>query len=394
MFERYTEKARRTIFFARYEASQFGSPFIETEHLLLGVLRENRDLALRFLGGAAADNAPRVAIPPEVAEAEERIQSIVRRMEIAIAGQDFKEARSCSEEERREREILRQLRLTYNLQGTGDLSEGEIVAGIRRQIEANTTPREKVSTSVDLPLSNESKHVLSYAAEETERLNHRHIGTEHLLLGLLREEKCFAADILHERGLRLSQVREEIARSSPAEAGRTGFGFGRAGGTSRSGPRPEHLAGMSGWLSALQDAGRVLQLARNEAAQRHSPCIETTDLLLALLLEKEVTERFLCPAESVRKHKNLEPAPRRARVSAEELAFSEDCKLAFYFAIEEAAQLWQRTGPGHLLLGILRTESCAAAEILRDCGLTEAGIRAQLRPPPPSSDPEQGRSYV
>ncbi len=36
MFERYTEKARRVIFFARYEASQFGSPYIETEHLLLG----------------------------------------------------------------------------------------------------------------------------------------------------------------------------------------------------------------------------------------------------------------------------------------------------------------------------------------------------------------------
>ena len=37
MFERYTEKARRVIFFARYEASQFGSPYIETEHLLLGL---------------------------------------------------------------------------------------------------------------------------------------------------------------------------------------------------------------------------------------------------------------------------------------------------------------------------------------------------------------------
>ncbi len=34
MFERYTEKARRVIFFARYEASQFGSPYIETEHLV------------------------------------------------------------------------------------------------------------------------------------------------------------------------------------------------------------------------------------------------------------------------------------------------------------------------------------------------------------------------
>jgi Clp amino terminal domain, pathogenicity island component len=40
MFERYTEEARRSIFFARYEASRYGSPYIDTEHLLLGMLRE------------------------------------------------------------------------------------------------------------------------------------------------------------------------------------------------------------------------------------------------------------------------------------------------------------------------------------------------------------------
>ena len=73
---------------------------------------------------------------------------------------------------------------------------------------------EKVSTSVDLPLSHECKRVLAYAAEEAERLTHKHIGTEHLLLGLLREEKCFAAEILHERGLRLANVREEISRTT------------------------------------------------------------------------------------------------------------------------------------------------------------------------------------
>lgn len=142
MFERYTEKARRVIFFARYEASQFGSPYIETEHLLLGLLREDKALANRFLRSQAA------------------------------------------------------------------------IESIRKQIEAHTTVREKVSTSVDLPLSHECKRVLAYAAEEAERLSHKHIGTEHLLLGNLREEKSFAAEILHERGLRLAQVREEIARST------------------------------------------------------------------------------------------------------------------------------------------------------------------------------------
>ncbi len=141
MFERYTEKARRVIFFARYEASQFGSPYIETEHLLLGLLREDKALTNRFL------RSPHTSIE-----------------------------------------------------------------SIRKQIEGRTTVREKVSTSVDLPLSQECKRVLACAAEEAERLQHKHIGTEHLLLGLLREEKSFAAEILHERGLRLSTIREELGR--------------------------------------------------------------------------------------------------------------------------------------------------------------------------------------
>src|SRR5271156_6968686 len=146
MFERYTEKARRVIFFARYEASQFGSPYIETEHLLLGLLREDKALTNRFLRSHAS------------------------------------------------------------------------VESIRKQIEGHTTIREKVSTSVDLPLSNECKRVLAYAAEEAERLSHKHIGTEHLLLGLLREEKCFAAEILQERGLRLPAIREELQRTTQEKA--------------------------------------------------------------------------------------------------------------------------------------------------------------------------------
>lgn len=48
MFERYTEKARRVIFSARHEAIQFGSPFIDTEHLLLGILREDSAIANRL----------------------------------------------------------------------------------------------------------------------------------------------------------------------------------------------------------------------------------------------------------------------------------------------------------------------------------------------------------
>jgi ATP-dependent Clp protease ATP-binding subunit ClpC len=175
MFERYTEKARRVIFFARYEASQFGSPYIETEHLLLGLLREDKALANRFLRSQAN------------------------------------------------------------------------IESIRKQIEAQTTIREKVSTSVDLPLSHECKRVLAFAAEEAERLSHKHIGTEHLLLGLLREEKCFAAEILHDRGLRLTTVREEIARSTSEK---TTSRSPRSLAAERVQPRPDASAARRGARSA------------------------------------------------------------------------------------------------------------------------------------------------
>jgi ATP-dependent Clp protease ATP-binding subunit ClpC len=147
MFERYTEKARRVIFFARYEASQFGAPAIEPEHLLLGLMREDKTLTGRFF--------PRAQVSIE---------------------------------------------------------------SIRKEIEGRTLLREKISTSVELPLAPETKRVLAYAHEESDRLQHRHIGTEHLLLGLLREERSMAAEILYERGLRLNAVRDEIARQSGAEA--------------------------------------------------------------------------------------------------------------------------------------------------------------------------------
>ncbi len=54
MFERYTENARRVIFFARYEASAFGSPYIETEHIMLGMLRENKPMLTKAFGSVAA----------------------------------------------------------------------------------------------------------------------------------------------------------------------------------------------------------------------------------------------------------------------------------------------------------------------------------------------------
>ena len=149
MFERYTESARRVIFFARYEASGFGSTTIEAEHLLLGLMREDKDL--------------------------------------------------------------------FNVRLRNS------VESIRAEIEGRTPRQTKTSTSTDLPLSNQCKRILGYAGEEASQLNHRNIGTEHLLLAILREEKCVAAEILFSRGLRFEAIREELANNAPRQESRSGF---------------------------------------------------------------------------------------------------------------------------------------------------------------------------
>jgi|ERR1017187_5416421 ATP-dependent Clp protease ATP-binding subunit ClpC len=145
MFERYVEKARRAIFFARYEASQAGSQWIETHHLLLGLLRENWDTFAPFL--QSRDRLPE----------------------------------------------------------------------IRKEIEQRFPHQPKVSVTVDLPLSHQSKRALAYAAEESERLGHAAIEPVHLVLGLLREPGA-VAEILAPYGMGLEALRAAAA-SAPAGTG-------------------------------------------------------------------------------------------------------------------------------------------------------------------------------
>ena len=140
MFERYTEMARRVIFFARYEASVAGAEAIEPEHLLLGISREDRPLLGRFLPNGKTS----------IDELRNRLCQAVKR--------------------------------------------------------------EPIPTSVEMPLSPESKRTLHFAHEESDRLRHRHIGPEHLLLGILREDSR-ASGTLFDFGVRLDDVRDALAQN-------------------------------------------------------------------------------------------------------------------------------------------------------------------------------------
>lgn len=85
---------------------------------------------------------------------------------------------------------------------------------IRGRVDHHLTRQPTTSTAIDLPLSGAARRVLKYAADEAERLANQHIGTEHLLLGLLDEKSCVAAKILLEAGADAAALRTYHAGES------------------------------------------------------------------------------------------------------------------------------------------------------------------------------------
>lgn len=81
---------------------------------------------------------------------------------------------------------------------------------VRREFEKIILPGPDVVAQAQLPQTPRVKRVLDFAIEESRNLNHNHIGTEHLLLGLLREDECVATQVLMNLGLHVSKVRDEV----------------------------------------------------------------------------------------------------------------------------------------------------------------------------------------
>ena len=87
---------------------------------------------------------------------------------------------------------------------------------IRAEIERRITRGERISTSVEIPLTAECKKVLTRAAETSERLGHRLVEPEHILIGVLRVEASLAAQILTARGVKPEPIQEQLAKAPSA----------------------------------------------------------------------------------------------------------------------------------------------------------------------------------
>jgi len=145
MWQRFTERARKVVFFAQEEAGRLGENYVSTEHLLLGLVRESDSVAARILD--------RMGVSPA------RIRSEV------------------------ERQVTR---------GDGRIGQ-------------------------DMQLTPRAKRVIDLAYDEARNLNNNYIGTEHLLLGLIREGEGMAARVLQRLGVDLERTRREVMNLQDGE---------------------------------------------------------------------------------------------------------------------------------------------------------------------------------
>jgi ATP-dependent Clp protease ATP-binding subunit ClpC len=168
VFERFTERAKQVVVLAQDEARALKHNYIGTEHILLGLLREEEGLAARVLE----------SLDITVEEVRAQVKRLV---------------------------------------GQGD---EEIVTG-------------------QIPFTPRAKKVLELALREALSLGHNYIGTEHVLLGVVRENQGVAARILLDFDVDAETIRNEIIRMLP--------GYGGPG--LMQGAPVQHRAGRRGWTS-------------------------------------------------------------------------------------------------------------------------------------------------
>ncbi|HOX39147.1 MAG TPA: ATP-dependent Clp protease ATP-binding subunit [Candidatus Brocadiia bacterium] len=140
MLERFTHRARKVVDYARQEAQRLNHPYVSTEHILLGLVREGSGMAATVL-----------------------------------------------------------------------MRTGIELKRVRLEVEKLAPPGpEAVGVSGPPQTTASAKKVFSFAMEEARNMQHSYVGTEHLLLGLLRETKSIAAQVLLNLGLRIEDVRQEV----------------------------------------------------------------------------------------------------------------------------------------------------------------------------------------
>jgi len=230
---------------------------------------------------------------------------------------------------------------------------------LRLEVEKLVKSGPDMVTIGKLPQTPEAKKVIEYAIEEARLLNHNYVGTEHILLGLLRESEGIAAQALMNLGLKLEDVRQEVL----------------------------NLLGAGNMFEHFTDRSRkVMALANQEAQRLNHEYIDTEHILLGLIKEGSGIGATILKNRGVdiktlriEIGKRVEIKP--DRITMGKLPQTQGAKKVIEYAIEEKREMEKQLNrrldvdTKHILLGLLREGEGIAAQVLMNLGLQIEQVR-------------------
>jgi ATP-dependent Clp protease ATP-binding subunit ClpA len=367
MFERFSDRARKVMALANQEAQRFNHEYIGTEHILLGLVKEGTGVGAQVLKEKGVDL---LRVRAEVEKLVRRSPDILQLGKIPQTPRAKKVIEYAVEESRN---------LGHNYVGTehlllGLIRENEGVANrvltilgleldeVRKEVQRALNSGEEVSPE----LTDAARKVLAYANGEALRFNHEYIGTEHILLGLLREGSNLDAKALIRVGVDLARARAEIGKLV------------------RRGPdtNPE----LSG-LPQTPRAKKVVERAKEESKKLGHHYVGPEHLLLGLIgdddgVAAQVLTNLGVVLEDLRQEvlNGMGAGGERGNSQALPLPpLSPATHIVIYHASKEAKNLKHRSvGPEHILLGLIHDPDEPAAEALAKLGMDLDKLRAEL----------------
>jgi ATP-dependent Clp protease ATP-binding subunit ClpA len=223
-----TPRAKRVIDLAYDEARQLGNNHIGTEHFLLGLIRE---------GGTTNESRTRKIVNRLLRKASAEVSEVsIARKVLASFGVDLEKVRAI------------------------------VTTDPRFSESSNVVRQRSTESAVQQRFTERARRIMFFAQEEAKHLGENYVSTEHLLLGLVKENDSIAARILDRMGVSLDHVRSEIERQVAKGDGKMGLD-----------------------MQLTPRAKRVIDLAYDEACQLKNNHIGTEHLLLGLIREGETT---------------------------------------------------------------------------------------------------------
>ena len=260
-------------------------------------------------------------------------------------------------------------------------SLGIDLSKMRSSVEVMIGRGKETTSPSEITLSPRTKKVIELAVDESRKLGHSHVGTEHLLLGIVREGQSVGAGVLESMGVNLEQVRHQaiavLGQHRPEMAATASAGIGPSAGAGIGSSHPVPF------VDRLETSGRrALARAYWEAGRANDKEVAPHHLLLGLVTSGDVwTHRLLTElgvelADLVTRIDAAVPrneGPRPARLD-EQAALTEVFARAASFASERNSALIRS---GHLLLAIAAADS-AGGNVLKAVGATPGCIREIL----------------